>query len=64
VTSNTSNNSQFCERLSKGHIIKHIWREKNKEDKDLLTTLKNNSYPKICGILKLQNFKEVSKIDP
>jgi hypothetical protein len=24
VTSNTSNNSQFCERLSKGHIIKHI----------------------------------------
>jgi hypothetical protein len=37
---------------------------KNKEDKDLLTTLKKHSYFKICGILKLQNFKELSKIDP
>jgi len=64
VTSNTSNNSQFCERLSKGHIIKTHLMGKNKEDKDLLTTLKKHSYLKICGILKLQNFKELSKIDP
>jgi hypothetical protein len=29
-----------------------------------LTTLKKNSHFKICGILKLKKFKEISKIDP
>ncbi len=37
---------------------------KNKEDKKLLATLKKHSYLKICGILKLSKFKELSKIDP
>jgi hypothetical protein len=45
------------------HIIKHIWWEKNKESKDLLNTLKKNSYPKICGIVKLKKFKKLFKID-
>jgi hypothetical protein len=35
-----------------------------KKIKDSLTTLKKHSYPKICGILKLKKFKELSKIDP
>jgi hypothetical protein len=38
--------------------------KKIKRIKDLLTTLKKHSYIKICGIVKLQKFKELSKIDP
>jgi hypothetical protein len=48
--------------IKRTHIIIKIWWEKNKENKDLLTTFKNHSYPKICEILKLQKFKELSKI--
>jgi hypothetical protein len=33
-----------------------------REDKDLLATLPKHSYPKICGIVKLKKFKELSKI--
>ncbi len=33
-----------------------------KKNKDILTTLKNHSYPAICQILKLKKFKELSKI--
>jgi hypothetical protein len=29
-----------------------------------LTTLKKNSCPKTCGIVKLKKFKKLSKIDP
>jgi hypothetical protein len=36
---------------------------KNYKDKDLLTTSKNQSYPKICGIVKLKKFKKLFKID-
>jgi hypothetical protein len=35
---------------------------KNKEDKKLLATLEKHSYLKICGILKLSKFKELSKL--
>ncbi len=37
--------------------------EKTLEDKDLLATLKKHSHPKICVVLKLKKFKELSKID-
>jgi hypothetical protein len=30
----------------------------------MLTTFKKQSYPKICGNLKLQKFKELSKFGP
>jgi len=35
--------------------------EKNKEDKDLLTTLKKHSYLKICGIPKNLKLKKIPK---
>ncbi len=48
--------------IKRTHIIKtHLM---GKKIKDSLTTLKKHSYPKICGILKLKKFKELSKIDP
>ncbi len=41
----------------KTHLMK-----KKKKDKDLLSTLKKHSNLKICGIVKLKKFKELSKI--
>jgi CRISPR/Cas system-associated protein Cas10 (large subunit of type III CRISPR-Cas system) len=35
---------------------------KNQENKDLLTTFKKHSYPKICEILKLYKFKKNYRI--
>jgi hypothetical protein len=37
---------------------------KNKKNKNLFDTFKKHSYPKTCWNLKLQKFKNLSKIDP
>jgi hypothetical protein len=41
----------------------YIWWEKNKKDKDYYSHWKNIHTLKICGILKFEKFKELSKID-
>jgi hypothetical protein len=62
---NMSDIESVLQRIIKRiHIIKHIWWKKNLKDKNLLTTLKKHSYLKIYGIVKLEKFKELSKIDP
>jgi hypothetical protein len=41
---------------------KRIFIEKNIDDKNILGTLKNHTYFKKCGILKLKKLKKVSKL--
>jgi hypothetical protein len=54
----------FAKDYQKDSYNKSHFMGKNKEDKNILTRLKKHSYFKICGIVKLWKFKELSKIDP